>query len=160
MRLAIGAVGRMKAGPETELLERYSDRARKAGKAVGITELAIREIAESRAAKVQARRDEEAANLLKNLAPEAFIVCLDESGRALGSEALSRLVQSRLDDGTSEIGFLIGGPDGHGGAVRQRASLTLAFGSATWPHQLVRVMLAEQLYRAVTILTGHPYHRA
>ena len=159
MRLVIGAVGRMKAGPETVLLERYCDRARKAGKAVGIAELAVREIAESRAQKAAQRRDEEAAGLVASLAPDALIVCLDEHGRDQPSEKLARMIEQRLGDATPEIAFLIGGPDGHGKAVRERAAMTLAFGAATWPHQLVRVMLAEQLYRAVTILSGHPYHR-
>ena len=159
MRLVIGAVGRMKAGPENELLDRYCDRARKAGKAIGIPELAIREIAESRAARPQARRDEEASTLVAALSPDAIVVCLDEHGRDETSESLARMIERRLGDATPEIAFLIGGPDGHGQAVRDRATLTLAFGKATWPHQLVRVMLAEQLYRAVTILTGHPYHR-
>ncbi len=159
MRLVIGAVGRMKSGPEAELLERYCDRARKAGRALGITDLSIREIVESRAAKPQTRKDEEAAALLAGLASDAFVVCLDENGRDETSRKLAGMVESRLGDATSEMAFLIGGPDGHGRAVRERAALTLAFGRATWPHQLARVMLAEQLYRAVTILTGHPYHR-
>ncbi|MEC9342456.1 MAG: 23S rRNA (pseudouridine(1915)-N(3))-methyltransferase RlmH [Pseudomonadota bacterium] len=160
MRLLIGAVGRMKSGPESQLLDRYCDRIRKTGRTLGIGTLAQREIAESRAARPQARRDEEATGLLAALAPGGMVVSLDETGRDEGSLDFARRIETGLGDGTPEIAFLIGGPDGHGAEIAGRAHHLLRFGRATWPHQFVRVMLAEQLYRAVTILSGHPYHRA
>ena len=159
MRLTLRAVGRMKSGPERELLDRYIDRAGKAGRAIGITDISIIETAESRAGNTATRRDEEAAALMANLQPAACLICLDERGRDQTSAELSQIIQARLDDGTPEIAFAIGGPDGHGEEIRNKAALVLRFGKSTWPHQLVRVMTAEQIYRAITILTGHPYHR-
>ena len=93
--------------------------------------------------------------------PDGALVVLAESGLTLTSDAFAARLSRWRDQGTREAGFLIGGPDGLGReAAHDRADLVLAFGAMTWPHQLVRIMLAEQLYRAVTILTGHPYHRA
>jgi 23S rRNA (pseudouridine1915-N3)-methyltransferase len=86
-------------------------------------------------------------------------VALDEHGQDLGSVALSDLVQKNLDTAVPEIAFAIGGPDGHGQEVLGAANVVLRMGKMTWPHQLARVMLAEQLYRSITILSGHPYHR-
>jgi len=150
----------MKAGPETDLLQRYLERARATGRALGVSEIVSSELPESRAPQVARRCDEEAAAMLSAVHGSAFVIALDENGRDETSEGLAKLIATRLADATPEIAFAIGGPDGHGPAVRRRAALSLAFGRATWPHQLVRVMLAEQLYRAMTILAGHPYHRA
>ena len=160
MRLRIVAVGRLKAGPERDLAERYLDRAAKSGRALGITRLDLRELVESRAARADDRRDEEARAILAEAGADAALVVLDETGRSLGSADFARFVAERRDRGTADMVFAIGGPDGHGAAVRERADLAIAFGAMTWPHQLVRIMLAEQIYRAVTILSGHPYHRA
>lgn len=85
---------------------------------------------------------------------------LDERGKALASEAFADLLRRHLDGGTADMGFLIGGPDGHAPEIRTTAGLLMSFGPMTWPHRLVRVMLFEQLYRALTIILGHPYHRA
>lgn len=159
MRLRICAVGRMKSGPETELLDRYVERARKAGRALGITRIEIREIPESRAASADRRRAEEADALVAAVPAGALVIALDERGRDNDSQALAGLIEARLADATPEIAFLVGGPDGHGDGIASRAAMVIRFGKATWPHQLVRIMLAEQLYRAVTILSGHPYHR-
>src|SRR5690606_32907438 len=116
------------------------------------------EIAESAAATAALRREDEALGLLAALPAGAAVVALDEQGEGLGSEALARFIARRADAGT--VAFLIGGPDGHGKAVLDRAERSIAFGRATWPHRLVRAMLAEQVYRSVTILLNHPYHRA
>lgn len=159
MRVTIAAVGRMKAGPERDLLDRYLDRAGKQGRPLGITRVEVREIGESRAARPDDRKAEEAALLLEPLADDAFVVVLDETGTTLTSEAFADLVAARLRDGR-DLAVLIGGPDGHGPAARGRADLKLAFGAMTWPHQIVRILAAEQIYRAATILAGHPYHRA
>ena len=158
MQMTIAAIGRMKAGPERELAERYIDRVNKAGRKVGLS-LSVREFAESRAGSAVVRKEQEAAALLAALPPGAALVALDESGKNLDSRAFAGQLSRWRDDGTVDLVFAIGGADGFGPAVLQAAALRLAFGAMTWPHQMVRLMLAEQAYRAVTILTGHPYHR-
>jgi 23S rRNA (pseudouridine1915-N3)-methyltransferase len=159
MKLTIIAVGRMKSGPETDLFARYGERTAKAGRQLGISALACRELPESRNPKANARRDEEAAAMLAALSSGAVAIALDEHGEDIDSPAFAALLRAHLDGGTGELAFLIGGPDGHGETVKAAARKTIRFGRLTWPHQIVRVLLAEQLYRAVTILTGHPYHR-
>lgn len=159
MRVRIVAVGRMKSGPERDLLDRYLERAQRGGRALGIAKLDVDEIVESRAARVEDRMAEEAAQLIGLVPERAFLVVLDETGRTMASPDFAKLVGGRLDGGVSDLVFAIGGPDGHGPALRQRADVLLAFGAMTWPHQIVRVLLAEQIYRATTILSGHPYHR-
>ncbi len=119
----------------------------------------VREVAESRAGSAAARKDQEAAALLAGLPSGAVLVALDEAGRNLDSRAFAAAVAKWRDDGVAELVFAIGGADGLGPAVLQAAALRLALGTMTWPHQMVRLMLAEQAYRAVTILSGHPYHR-
>jgi 23S rRNA (pseudouridine1915-N3)-methyltransferase len=160
MRLIVAAIGRLKAGPERELAERFRDRVAKAGRAVGLRDIEIIEIRESKAADT-ARRVLEESIALANIIPErALVVALDETGENLDSGSFTGMLRSWNDAGRPAAVFCIGGADGLGEDVRRRADLTLAFGTATWPHQLVRIMLLEQLYRAVTILAGHPYHRA
>jgi 23S rRNA (pseudouridine1915-N3)-methyltransferase len=160
MRLIVAAIGRLKAGPERELAERFRDRVAKAGRAVGLRDIEIIEIRESKAADA-ARRVLEESIALANIIPErAVVVALDETGENLDSGSFTGLLRSWRDAGRPAAVFCIGGADGLGEEVKRRADLTLAFGAATWPHQLVRIMLLEQLYRAVTILAGHPYHRA
>jgi 23S rRNA (pseudouridine1915-N3)-methyltransferase len=159
MRLIVAAIGRLKAGPERELSERYRDRVAKAGRAVGMREIEIVEIRESRALDAPKRVLEESI-ALANLIPErAIVVALDEKGENVDSGALTGALRGWRDAGRPATVFCIGGADGLGREVKERAHLTIAFGAATWPHQLVRIMLLEQLYRAVTILAGHPYHR-
>jgi len=160
MRVTFIATGRLKAGQEAELAARYIDRMAKAGPAIGIEFARTVELTESRAQSSDQRKSEEAAELEKNLPKGAFLVLLDERGKTFDSvEFAERLGQIR-DDGQRDIVLAIGGPDGFDKDLRQRADLTISFGRMTWPHQLVRIMLAEQLYRAVTILSGHPYHRS
>lgn len=158
MRLGIFAVGRMKSGPEKELAGRYLQRLSMAGRNIGIDYDGLVEAAESRARSCAQRRQEE-GRLLIDHADGAMVVLLDERGKNIASADFARHIGRMRDDGARSMLFAIGGPDGHGEEVREHASLTLAFGAQTWPHQLMRVMLAEQLYRAVTILAGHPYHR-
>ena len=158
MQMTIAAIGRMKAGPERELAERYVDRVNKAGRRLGLS-LSVREIAESRAGSAAERKAQEAAALLAGLPPGAVLVALDETGKNLDSRAFAGTLARWRDDGTAGLVFAIGGADGFGADVLAAARLRLALGAMTWPHQLVRLMLAEQVYRAVTILTGHPYHR-
>ncbi|MEZ5789933.1 MAG: 23S rRNA (pseudouridine(1915)-N(3))-methyltransferase RlmH [Nitratireductor sp.] len=159
MRLVICAIGRMKAGPESELLARYVDRAAKTGRQLGVSGIDIREFAESRERNMEARCLAESSALLKSISASARIIAMDETGRDETSLGLAEIVQDALDNGTGELAFMIGGPDGHGAELLSRANAVLRMGKMTWPHQLARVMLAEQIYRALSIRTGHPYHR-
>lgn len=149
MRVTVAAVGRLKPGPVRDLVTLYVKRL--------AWPIAFREV-EARGSR--ADREAEAALLLATLPAGCVVIALDERGEDLPSEAIARRIGTWRDDGRSELAFLIGGADGHGEAVRARADLLLAFGRATWPHMLVRAMLVEQIYRAQTILTGHPYHRS
>jgi 23S rRNA (pseudouridine1915-N3)-methyltransferase len=158
MRLVVAAIGRLK-GPESELCERYRKRAAQTGRALGLRDVEIVEIRESRAAEADKRKLEESIALANVLPPGAAKVLLDPQGENLDSAALAaRIGEWRTDNHPAAV-FIIGGPDGLAETLSGQAHLRLAFGAATWPHQLVRVMLLEQLYRATTILSGHPYHR-
>lgn len=158
MRIAIACVGRMKSGPERELVSRYLDRATASGKPLALTGFDVSELAESRAGSAAARKVEEAKGLRAAL-PEGIVVALDERGKALGSEAFAGFLSRWRDEGRPSVSFVIGGADGLDPDFVRSADLTLSFSPMVWPHQLVRIMLAEQLYRATTILSGHPYHR-
>jgi 23S rRNA (pseudouridine1915-N3)-methyltransferase len=158
VRLLMCAVGRMKAGPERQLVLRYGERLASIGRALALGPLSIVEVDESRARLPQDRKAEEAQRLLE-AAGATTIIALDETGTALTSEALAARIGRFRDEGAQCLSFLIGGADGHGEAVRSHAALILSFGALTWPHELVRALVAEQLYRAATILAGHPYHR-
>lgn len=160
MRIAVHAVGRMKAGPERELADRYLDRFAKTGPGVGLEWNGLSEVSESRARGEAERRREEARPLEALLGGGAALVLLDERGQNLASEELAAWLGQRRDQGQRDLVIAIGGPDGHDPTLRARAALTLSFGKLTWPHQLARVMLGEQLYRVATILAGHPYHRS
>jgi len=159
MLVAVHAVGRMKAGPEQELAARYLDRFAKSGPAIGLEFSGVMEIAEGRAQSADERRRDEAGRLRAQLAKGAALIVLDERGKSLGSADLAEKIGDLRDGGRRHLGLVIGGPDGVDPALRGEAELVLSFGLLTWPHQLVRVMLAEQLYRITTILSGHPYHR-
>ena len=159
MRLQVLAIGRLKAGPEKTLAEDYQTRIEGLGRKAGISKLTIADFAESQGQTASQRQDEEARLLAGALAPKAFTLVLDERGKSLTSEAFSQLLQRHLDQGTQDLAFLIGGPDGHAQSTRKSAGQLISFGEMTWPHRLVRVMLFEQIYRAVTIMVNHPYHR-
>ena len=160
MRILVAAVGRLKQGPETELSERYRKRAAQTGRNLGLRDVEIIEIRESRAADAGTRMIEESIALANIIPQGAAVVLLDERGDNLDSASLaSQLSKWRGNDRPAAV-FLIGGADGLAPSLHDKAELRISFGAATWPHQLVRVMLLEQLYRATTILTGHPYHRA
>ena len=158
MRIAVFAVGRLKSGPDRLLVERYVDRAVNSGRPLGL-DVSLREFAEGRAPRTEDRMAQEAASMLSALPAAARLVLLDEHGPTPTSVDFARAIARRRDDGLPDLVFAIGGADGHGETIRARADETLAFGPMTWPHQLVRLLLAEQLYRATTILSGHPYHR-
>lgn len=160
MRLVILAVGRLRAGPERALVERYAERTARAGRGLGFAGPDLIEIDESRAGTAAQRRQAEADRLLAAAPAGGRRVVLDEGGRMLTSGDFAAGLARWRDDGAPAAAFLVGGPDGHGEAVRAAADLVLSLGAMTWPHLLARAMLAEQLYRAVTVLAGHPYHRA
>jgi 23S rRNA (pseudouridine1915-N3)-methyltransferase len=160
MRIVVAAIGRLKQGPETELSERYRKRAAQTGRQLGLRDIEIIEIRESRASDAGKRMLEESIALANVIPENAAVVLLDSLGENLDSPALAtRLAKWRVDARPATV-FVIGGADGVAPSLREKAELRISFGSATWPHQLVRVMLLEQLYRATTILAGHPYHRA
>jgi 23S rRNA (pseudouridine1915-N3)-methyltransferase len=159
MRVILLAVGRMKKGPETELVARYLKRAEQSGRQIGLRGVEVIEIKESRASDAGKRMIEESI-ALANLIPDgAVAIMLDETGESFTSAAFADHVRKWRDAGVPAAVFIIGGPDGLAQSLRDKAKLKLAFGAATWPHQMVRIMLLEQIYRAVTILSGHPYHR-
>jgi 23S rRNA (pseudouridine1915-N3)-methyltransferase len=158
MRVIVAAIGKLKRGPEQVLAERYRERAVKSGRGIGIRALEVVEIAESRARETQRRMLEESIALANIIPKDAATVLLDPRGIAVDSHALAQRLRG-WSDAARDVVFVIGGPDGLAPALSERATLHLAFGVLTWPHQLVRIMLLEQLYRATTILSGHPYHR-
>ncbi|MBC8129955.1 MAG: 23S rRNA (pseudouridine(1915)-N(3))-methyltransferase RlmH [Rhizobiaceae bacterium] len=160
MRLTIAAIGRMKAGPEQTLAERYVGRFAKSGSALGLDYAGLVEHPESRASAVAERKREEAGRLVQSLPEKAALIALDETGKTLSSEDFAAALAALRDEGLRDLGLVIGGPDGLDPDIRARARLVLSLGRMTWPHQIARILLAEQLYRATTILSGHPYHRA
>lgn len=151
MRVHIIAVGRLKRGVEADLFAHFRDRIR--------WPLEVHEI-EDRKADDSGRQSREAAQILAAIPEGAMVTALDEKGRDLSSQDIAERIRDWRDSGIGDLVFIIGGADGLTDQVRQRATLKLAFGRATWPHLMVRGMLAEQLYRAQQILAGHPYHRA
>jgi len=152
MRLTVLAVGRAKSGPEREIWDDYLKRLP--------WPVALKEV-ETKGNLGAAERMAKEGTLLLDAVPKgATVVVLDGRGQMLSSAAFAGRLGKWQDDGVKELALLIGGADGHGPEVLARASFLLSLGAMTWPHQLARVMLAEQLYRAHSILSGHPYHRA
>jgi len=159
MRVLVAAVGRLKQGPERELAERYRKRAADVGRKIGWQSCDVVEIRDSRADNAERRMLEESIAIANVVPDRAVTIILDERGESLNSAALAaRLQDWRAAERPAAV-FILGGADGLAAGLREKADLALAFGALTWPHQLVRVMLLEQLYRAATILSGHPYHR-
>jgi 23S rRNA (pseudouridine1915-N3)-methyltransferase len=151
MRVTIAAVGRDRSGPARDLFEEYCRRCP--------WPIRLHEVPPRITAPPERRLAEEAERLSSAASRNAALVALDENGRNLTSRALAAKIGAWQRQGRSELAFLIGGPDGLDAALIERADLVLALGRMTWPHRLVRVLLAEQLYRTATILAGHPYHR-
>jgi 23S rRNA (pseudouridine1915-N3)-methyltransferase len=159
MRIHVGAVGRLKAGPERSLAELYLERANAIGRSAGLGPVSVAEIAESRGASAELRMADEAARLQTGMPEDAVTVALDAGGRDIGSEEFAALIGRWRDGGTTTLAFFLGGPDGLAPEIKALAGYRLAFGRMTWPHRLARIMLLEQIYRSVTILVNHPYHR-
>jgi 23S rRNA (pseudouridine1915-N3)-methyltransferase len=164
MRFHLVCVGRLKAGPERDLAYHYLTRASGLGRSLGVSAVDMREIEESKARRPQDRKKDEAKALRALLidlgaAPGGFIAC-DETGENLTSPGFAERLRRLRDQGVNDLAFLLGGPDGLDPDFRAEAAFSVAFGALTWPHQLARIMAAEQIYRALTVLAGHPYHRA
>ncbi|MGD9783459.1 MAG: 23S rRNA (pseudouridine(1915)-N(3))-methyltransferase RlmH [Hyphomicrobiaceae bacterium] len=159
MRLVIAAIGRLKDRGETDIVARYAERIDAQGRSVALGPLTIDELTESRAGDAKQRRDDEAARLLNSAAAADYLIALDERGRALSSRAFAGELVRIRDSGARAASFLIGGADGHGEVALRAARSTLSLGPMTLPHGLARAVLLEQIYRAITIVAGHPYHR-
>ncbi|MCB6179345.1 23S rRNA (pseudouridine(1915)-N(3))-methyltransferase RlmH [Rhodobacter sp. Har01] len=155
MRLHLCAVGRLRAGPERALVDDYLDRLGKTGRALGLGPAEEHEVEDKRGGGMASE-----GALLARVVPAGAALCvLDERGKVLSSPEFAAQLAAWRDAGRQDAAFVIGGADGIDPALRDRADLAISFGRMVWPHLLVRVMLAEQLYRAATILAGSPYHR-
>jgi 23S rRNA (pseudouridine1915-N3)-methyltransferase len=158
VKLSLIAVGRLKDGPERLLVERYRLRILAMAPSLGCSGLDISELPEGRGRREDERRGEEAAAIAARIGKAATIV-FDERARSMGSEAFAARLRDWRDGGRAAVACIIGGPDGLDAALRDGADLTVSFGGMTMPHGIVRVLVAEQIYRALTIMAGHPYHR-
>ena len=159
MRLLIAAVGKLKHGPERELFAHYLDRAEAIGRKTGLSPLSAIEVAKAKAATAQARMEAEAKTLLAKLPSSYKLICLERGGDQLDSEEFAQALAKFRDGGAQGLAFFIGGADGLGLAAQFKADRVVSLGPITLPHGLARIVLAEQIYRAGTLLTGHPYHR-
>lgn len=155
MRLHICAVGRIRSGPERELIDDYAKRSDRAGRALGLGPTREHEVDDRKGGGMAA----EGKLLKRSLPAGAKSVILDERGKVMTSPRFADLLAQWRDTGTQDAAFVIGGADGIDPELKASADFSLSFGAMVWPHMLVRVMLAEQLYRAVSILAGSPYHR-
>ena len=167
MKLRVIAIGRLKRGPESDLVARYLERASGVGRSIGFPSIDIHDAPESRGPSPAARQSDEAETLgrlaqksMANATERArVLIALDETGLQMSSANFAGQLAAWRDDGSSTAIFMIGGADGLDTRLRDQADLVLAFGRMTLPHQIARVVLVEQIYRAMTILAGHPYHR-
>ncbi|WP_054301930.1 23S rRNA (pseudouridine(1915)-N(3))-methyltransferase RlmH [Gemmobacter sp. LW-1] len=156
MRVHLCAVGRLRAGPERNLIDDYTTRFDRTGRALALGPFTEHEVEDRKGGGMEA----EAALLERALPSGALLVTLDERGKLLSSPEFADHLAKWRDGGRQDVAFVIGGADGIAPALRARADFSISFGKMVWPHMLVRVMLTEQLYRAASILSGAPYHRA
>lgn len=159
MRLHVVAIGRLKAGPERDLAERYRSRAAALARPLGFVGPEITELPEGRARRPDERQVDEAVRLRDRIGASLPVI-LDEGAPSVGSEAFAQRLAGWRDGGRASVGFVIGGPDGLAPDLKASGGWSFCFGGLTLPHGLVRVLLLEQVYRAFTIIAGHPYHRA
>ncbi len=160
MRLSILTIGNARGTSEGALCEEFVDRARKMGRNMGFPAVTIEELPVGKARETAARMADEATRLAAHLPDGAHVILLDAKGKGMTSEDFAEMLGALRDAGTRDLAFVIGGPDGLAPLPGKKAGRSLAFGPQTWPHLLARALLAEQIYRAMTILAGHPYHRA
>jgi len=156
MRIHVCAVGRLRAGPEREMIDDYLARFDRTGRGLGLGLAGISEVAD----RTGGGRKAEAPLLDRALPERAYVVALDERGRTCSSPQFADILATQRDAGSADLAFVIGGADGLAPDLLARADMKLSFGAMVWPHMLARVMLAEQLYRAASILAGSPYHRS
>jgi 23S rRNA (pseudouridine1915-N3)-methyltransferase len=159
MKLTVAAIGKLKSGPEKLMAEDYAGRIMAMGKKAGVTALKISDWAESQKPDAAQRMAEEESQLWSAAPTGSYVIALDERGKSHGSEAFAAHLRKVIERG-HDIVFMLGGPDGHSPQTREKANELLALGPMTWPHRLARIMLLEQIYRSVTIMLNHPYHRA
>ncbi|WP_375648620.1 23S rRNA (pseudouridine(1915)-N(3))-methyltransferase RlmH [Bartonella sp. MU70NMGDW] len=159
MQISIFAVGRMKSGAEQKLVQHYLDRFSKVSGVVGFHLKKLQEIPESRAQTACQRMEEEGRKLIEFLPEKCRLIVLDERGESISSTSFSEKLRCYRDEGIRDVVIALGGADGHNEQIRKHADFLLSFGLMTWPHQIARILLTEQLYRAVTIENNHPYHR-
>lgn len=159
MKIDVVAVGKLKAGPERDLVARYAERLKGMGRAIAFDGPRLMEIGESPARRDLDRKTEEAQAILAQVPDNHRVVLFDERGASLDSAGFARILGEWRDSGVAGVSFVIGGADGLDPSLREKAALVLGFGRMTMPHQIVRALVLEQLYRAATILAGHPYHR-
>lgn len=158
MRITVLAFGRVKRSPEQTMVDDYAKRAKALARRLGISDLVVDALEDK--GPPEGRRAREAQALLARVPEGAALIVLDERGDNVTSQEWALDLNARLGSGAREIVYVIGGADGLAQEITARAARRLALGRQTWPHMLVRVMLLEQIYRALTILTNHPYHRA
>ncbi|MBU1288571.1 MAG: 23S rRNA (pseudouridine(1915)-N(3))-methyltransferase RlmH [Alphaproteobacteria bacterium] len=154
MRLTLLSVGRLKSGAERDLFDEYVKRALPVARSLGFRGLEEVEVASG------GGLDAEAERILAKIPAGASVIRLDEFGRNLTSQDFATQLGRLRDQGVPDLVFLIGGAEGYGDAVRRAVPDIMAFGAQTWPHRLVKAMLAEQVYRAMSIMAGMPYHKA
>lgn len=159
MRIILFAVGKLKKNAISQIYMQYFERLSVCAKSLGIQHISNYEILESRASTANLRKSQEGKKLLEFMPKNGYLILCDEKGENLSSNAFATKLRSTLDEGLGDIIVAIGGADGFCDEIKQRANLTISFGAMTWPHQLVRILLSEQLYRAMTIMLNHPYHR-
>lgn len=159
LTIEILSVGRLKQNAEEKLQHRYLERIQKTGPTQGIKSLNLTELNESKLPTPKARKNEEAEKLLAKSSTNAYLIALDEHGKTYSSIEFANLLKTQKENAATPLCFLLGGPDGHGETVQNQAHLTLSLSTMTLPHGLARIVLLEQIYRTLTIWTGHPYHR-
>ena len=160
MRLLIAAVGKLKQGPERDLFAHYLERAETMGRNIGLAPVALLEVPESRGPTPAARTAAEGIAMLSRVPTTHKLICLDPGGEQIGSEDFAKFILEFRDRGTAGLAFIVGGAEGLASEAIARADRRLSLGPLTLPHGLARIVLAEQVYRAMTIIAGHPYHRA
>lgn len=160
MRLTICAIGRLrKNDPRALLINDYVERIKKSGPAIGFKEISLQELDPARGQTGKNAQTRESQAILEAIPDGAHTILLDERGQNFTSEGLANHLADCRDRGIGMTVFALGGADGHTEQLRERADKIIALGKMTWPHMLARAMISEQLYRAITILSGHPYHR-
>ena len=155
MKIHLCVVGKLRNGPEKNLIDDYLNRFEKIGRSYGLGPVSINEVED----KKNGGMSNEAILLQRIIPKGAVIIALDERGEVVSSPNFSEKLITYVNNNVSDLAIIIGGADGIDSKLREKANFNISFGKMVWPHALVRVMIAEQLYRAASILAGSPYHR-